>query len=106
MPGGLSAARMAGQSAPLLTVPASDLTTPCRISCPVPHHCTAGSLLIPAHSPGEIIRARVRSWRETGMVKLSETPWTGAATWERKSIGRKSQGVQREDEQEGRLSGK
>lgn len=39
------------------------------------------------------------------MVKLSETPWTGAATWERKSIGRKSQGVQR-DEQEGRLSGK
>lgn len=106
MPGGLSTARMAAQSTPLLTVSASDLTTPCRISSPMPCHCMAGSLLIPAHSPGEIIRASIRSWRETGMGKLSEIPRTWAAVWESKNIGRKSPKEQGEDEQKGKFCGK
>lgn len=94
MPGGLSAARMAAWSTPPLTVSASDLTTPCRISYPMPRHCMAGSLFIPAHSPGEIMRASIRSWRETGMGKLSERLWSWAAMSERKSIGRKNEGEQ------------
>lgn len=106
MPGGLSAARMAVWSAPPLTVSASDLTTPCRISYPVPCHCMAGSLLIPAHSPTEIIRASIGSWRDTGIAKLPEMLWSWAAMPERKNIGRKSQGEQQENEHKGRFCGK
>lgn len=106
MPGRLSTAWTAAWSTPPLIITASDLTTPCRMSCPVPHQCMAGSLLTPAHSPSEIIRASIRSWRERGLTNLSKTPWSWVAMWDRKSIGRKSQGEQGDDERKARFCGK
>lgn len=101
MPGGLSAARMAGQSAPPFTDSASDLTIAHTNSCTMSYHRTAGSSLTPAHCPCEIIRASIMSQRRMGIGKLSEPMWSWRVVWEVPSRGRKSE---EEDEEKGEVS--